>query len=138
MDDDVSSPVLETRRPTPSEDRWFEEAEKLPFMADQSLARFADKLLGLSTAIIAAYVAGLKAINVTLTWYGWIPIILFTISLLTALLSIFPRRVSAEFSDLGVLKKYYLKRTERRWRLITAGFVSYFFGIVVGILVMLV
>jgi hypothetical protein len=110
VDDKLNSNgIKKNRPPSPAEERWFDYTENLPFLSDEYLAKFADKMYGLNTAVIAVYIAGIKLTVSNPGWYFWIPLILFLISLLTVLFSIFPKRVFGVFENLQDVKYKYLE-----------------------------
>jgi hypothetical protein len=127
--------VRETRPPTQAEERWFEYIDNLPFKSDEYLTTFAEKLLGLNTAVIAAYIAGLKLAAISLSAYVFIPILMFILSLFCCLYSIYPKIQKSETHDLSGFKEKYVKGIFYRHKTISISFISYFIGIVVGVAV---
>jgi hypothetical protein len=125
--------VQESRPPGPEEERWFDYSERLPFSSDEYLTRFADRLLTLNTAVLAAYLAALKLGSVSLCWPLLIPILLFLLSLLSSLYSIFPRSTRATSSDIFDVRDIYFEAIYWRSRALSFAFLTYFIGIVSGV-----
>lgn len=134
----ISSDEVDTRPPSQEEDRWFEYIEELPFKSDEFLTIFAEKMLGLNTAMIAAFIAGLKLTEISLSFYIFVPLILFFLSLFCSLYSIYPKVTKGEVRDLNIIREGFLKGIYRRRKIITIAFFSYFFGIVAGAIVMII
>lgn len=127
-----------TRPPTQEEIRWFDYAAQLPFRSDEYLTRFADKLLGLSTGAIGVYVAIIQLAQKNMTLSRWIPFIFFFVALFSALVSIFPRKVSGNFTKINLIQQHYLNGLGRRRRIIILGLVSYVIGIIFSILALFI
>jgi hypothetical protein len=129
--------IYDTYPPNPVDQNWLDYIDNLPFKSDERVTTFADKLLALNTAIIAAYIAGLKLTNVILTPYVFGPIIFFVLSLLCSLYTIYPRTAKGKFYDLHEIRKRYLKGIFFRRKAITLSLICYFLGMLFGILILL-
>ena len=132
------TPAIETRPPTKREEKWFDLLDELPFKSDENLARFADKLLGLSTAMLAAYLASIKLLLVDrVSWLTWAPVPFFLIALWAALWSMFPRPVSAEIRSLEDVQAGLKRGLRRRYRLVLLAAIVYIQGVLAAVFVLL-
>ena len=129
--------MRQSRPPTAAEDSWFDYADNLPFLSDEYLTRFADKLLGLTTAVLAAYIAGIKLLAVTLQLFHLLPLGLLLLTLFFALYSIYPKKVDEKFTDIGKLRSRYVLGLQRRRTMIGTAFVCYFLGVLLAVVVLL-
>ncbi len=129
--------IGETKPPNSLENTWFDYAEKLPFLSDRYLTTFADKLLILTTAILPAYIAGIKLVQIPLSFVLVIPIVLFFITLIFCLISLYPRKTHAEYSSVELIQQMLLTGLERRRIMISIGFLCYILGIISGVIIML-
>jgi len=137
IENNQTKEVIETRPLTKEEEMWFDYIDELPFKSDLYLTTFAEKLLGLNTAVIAAYIAGLKLASINLTTYVFVPIILFVLSLFCCLYSLYPKIAKGKFEKLQDIKNNYLKGIFYRQKSITISFACYFIGVVTGIFVII-
>jgi hypothetical protein len=123
----------QSRPPSTAEDNWFDYCERLPFLSDEFMTKFADKLLTLNTGLLAGYLAALKLLTKALNWPLLIPVVLFLISLSCSLWSIFPKKAGGALFDIGAIREHYLLGLRRRRKLISIALASYFVGIVAAI-----
>ena len=136
--DSSSQPYKKAKKPTPEQNKWFDYISNFPFKSDEYVTTFAEKMLGLNTAIIAAYIAGVKLSNISLTAYVLIPLALFILSLFCSLLALYPRTVKEKFEDLTKIKERYIEAIYRRQRNVTISLVSYFIGLLTAIFIILI
>ncbi len=127
----------QTRPPNPEEERWFDYVADLPFLSDEYLTKFSDKLLGLNTAMIAAYIAGIKLTSPCLRWYFWIPVVFLLFSLSLSLLSIRPKQASEKSDRLQDVRGQYLCGINRRRKQTNWALLLYALGLFSGLLVIL-
>jgi hypothetical protein len=128
----------ETSPLTPEEERWVDFIERLPQESDAKLSSFAEKLLTLSAGIAAAYVAALKVIDATLVWWHIIPIVMFAVTLLSSLLSIYPIRVTMRLENLDLVQRDFSRRLDSRWKLMTVGVIAFIIGLVSAIVIVMI
>ena len=142
LNDERSKPeesikVIQSCRPNSREKLWFTYLENLPFASDNNLAFFADKLMEINTALIAAYVAALVFIKHSAIWYLLIPAYLFFLSLIASIYSILPRRVRNEYIDFLEFKNYYFRKLAFRWYLIVFALLFFLVGLITEVLILL-
>lgn len=125
MNDGNQESVRSTRPPTPAEEFWFDYSQKLPSLSREYLTTFADKLLSLSTAAIAAYIAAVGLTKKTFDWYLWIPIGCFFGALFSALCCLYPKGISREYTSLKEIRQRYLSGLRQLKRAVSVGLVLY-------------
>lgn len=128
---------LQSRPPSDNERIFTEFAARSPLALREYISHFAEKLLTLSPAMLAAYVGGLKFTDIQLKWYLFVPIALLIFSLAAAIWVIFPRKKTRPFNTLNSVQEYLTRRSRLAHFAISFGLACFGIGILLGALFIL-
>lgn len=130
--------IIEAREATPDESRWFDYILQLPFKSSANITSFADKMMGLNTALIAAYIAGLKLTQSSIDLLDFLPVISLFLSLCLSLWSVFPTAVRNQVLTLAAIEEGYFRGLSIRYKKIRASVMLFLAGIVSGSILLVI